>query len=129
VIGINQNDQSCIGVCAPPSTGVNFHSKSLADPLFTTSCTRWIRYKPNRVQLKAAAAKVSPHELLMAIVLNEDNHLRWPGHLLPSPRDGFRWLEIVLIGRKLCHTHVAILLPEEPKPVEPSPLIQRLRMM
>jgi hypothetical protein len=91
--------------------------------MFATSRARWISNKAHHVRFKTALTEISKDKLLMAAILDENDHLRWPGHLLPSPGDDFPWLKISLMGRKFGHTCLAILFPEELKPVEGSPLI------
>jgi hypothetical protein len=71
----------------------------------------------------APPQKVAMDELLLAVVFEEGNHLGWFGHLLPSPRDQFGGLKIRLIRQKLRCAYMAILLAEEPEPIELSPLV------
>ena len=75
------------------------------------------------------AQAASPDELLMAVVLGQDDHLRWPGHLSPSSGHDFRELKSILIGGELCDANLAVLLSEESESIEPSPMIQCFRVV
>jgi hypothetical protein len=115
------------GAGAPSPIGGKFDRELLANPLLSAAGRR--KHESHRMWFESDPTKVPKKELLVANVLHEDNYLGRFGHLLPSPGYHFGGLEIGLVGQKLCCTRLAILFPEEPKPIEPGPLIQRLRMM